>query len=89
MFPLNENERDQTGIPVDSGSNIPEVAPSPVDAPSVEPSASAEAVKPSDTAAGAPTDSTAPLNAPAAPIAPPKSEYEVSYDSVSGRYTYS
>ncbi|MBQ7324207.1 MAG: trypsin-like peptidase domain-containing protein [Clostridia bacterium] len=89
MFPLNENERDQTGLPVDSGSNIPEVAPSPVDAPSVEPSASAEAVKPSDTAAGAPTDSTAPLNAPAAPIAPPKSEYEVSYDSVSGRYTYS
>ena len=57
MFPLNENERDQTGIPVDSGSNIPEVAPSPVDAAAVEPSASAEAVKPSDTVADAPADS--------------------------------
>lgn len=74
---MNENERNLNDLPIDSDqpAGTPPDDISPLDAAPAEPA-------PSNLSAP-PVDSTPLLNEA------PRSEYEVSYDSASGRYTYS
>lgn len=72
---MNENQRDLNGLPIDSDSYTPAD-------PAVEPVTPDPQVAPAEPTATVEAASTA-------PVTPPPSEYEVSYDSASGRYTYS